>query len=234
MKEKNNQIIIALSVIVIGLLAAIVFITASNSEKSPFTAELPANVVGEKMINYINDRFLDPGEEVSLVEVADEGSVYRIRLNIMGAEFDSFASKDGSFLFPEGFDLREDFSAEGQQVTTGQDPSELSSIDVKDMTEFVGCLKGADFVIYGANWCGWTTQLVNMLGGWEAVGPVYIECTEEADLCKDKEIMGYPTILINGQLYQGERSFSGFSEATGCREPAGSENQSEVNPAGGC
>jgi hypothetical protein len=230
MTEKNNKItIIALSLVIVGLLAAVVFIkNAAGDELSP-------EIVAEKMINYINDNnLLEPGAKASLVEVSDEGSVYKVRLSVDDMEFDSFASKDGIFLFPQGYDSRESLVAEEPQAEPSQDLPDLSDIDAKELAEFVGCLKDAGFVIYGADWCGWTKKLVEMFGGWEIVSSVYVECTEQAELCQQKDVTGYPTILINDKAYQGNRSFEGFSEVTGCFAPASSESQDTSSPAGGC
>lgn len=226
MTDKNNKTtIIILSVAVIGLLAVIFF--AINESAN----ELSAETVAEKMVNYINENFMGPETKASLINFSDEGSVYKFRLSIEGMEFDSYASKDGMYLFPEGIDTREEMLLEEFQEPETPD---LSDINPQEMADFINCLADADFRIYGANWCGWTSQLVGMFGGWDAVKPVYIECTEQEELCQEKEIMGYPTILVKGQDYQGSRTFDDFAKTTGCLAPMGSENQNSENPAGGC
>ncbi len=229
--------IIALSVIVAGLLiaAAIVFI---NQEKIKDLAEneMSAEAVAEKVINFINKSFSDSRITAFLAGVSDEGSFYKIHIGLEfqemeGAadEFDVFASKDGKFFFPEAYDLNEEFVLQEEEEL-----SELPDIEAEDLAEFVECLSGVNFVIYGANWCGYTASLVNMLGGWEAVEPIYVECVEQEELCQEKQIAGYPTILINGEYYQKARTFKDFSEATGCPVPAGSENQNTASYSGGC
>ncbi len=226
MLNKNNKLIIAFfAVIIIGLLLAAVYVK-DTAEK-----ELSPEIIAEKAISHINKNFLSPGMTASLVDISDAGSVYRISLEIEGTEFDSFASKDGMFLFPEGYDLREDLILEEPQQS---EASELSDIDPQELAGFIDCLAKADFIVYGADWCGWTTQLMQMLGGLEIMESIYVECTEKSELCQEKNIAGYPTILINDKQYQRERTLKGFSEATGCPAPAGSENQGTENPAGGC
>lgn len=238
MTEKNNKTtIIALSLVVVFLVLVIASIknTATEDSFSAEAGELSPEVVADKMVNYINDHFLQPDSEAYLVEVLDEGSVYRMTLSIEGMEFDSFASKDGMFLFPEGYDLTESpFPEDPSEEVQTAPTQELSDVDPEELALFVECLKDADFVIYGANWCGWTTRLVDTLGGQETVSPIYIECTEKEDLCSQKEIRGYPTILVKDEPYQGDRTFEGFSKATGCLAPEGSQNQDAGNPAGGC
>jgi len=85
-----------------------------------------------------------------------------------------------------------------------------------EASDFVTCLANAGFRIYGANWCGYTKALVSSFGGFDAVSSIYVECTEQASLCNQERIQGYPTIKINGATYNGERTFAGFSAATGC------------------
>ena len=238
MTEKNNKTTItALSLAIVFLLVVIVSIknTATEDSFSAEAGELSSEVVADKMVNYINDYFSEPGSEAYLVEVSDKGSVYKITLNVGGMEFDSFASKDGMFLFPQGYDLTESpFPEDPSEETQAVPVQELSDVDPGELASFVECLKDAGFVIYGANWCGWTTRLVDTLGGQETVSPIYIECTEKEDICSQKEIRGYPTILVKDEPYQGDRTLTGFSKATGCPAPEGSQNQDTGSPAGGC
>ncbi|MDP1538881.1 MAG: hypothetical protein Q8M00_02515 [bacterium] len=235
MLEKDNKITIPLSIIVAGIIVAAAFIFVNQEKIKGLTVkELPAELVAEEAINYINDNLLAEGISVSLVDVSDAGSVYKIRLKIGEQEYESYVSKDGVFLFPEGgINMKELVVQETENEIPAQ--AEQSSVPQEELNEFVGCLARANLVIYGANRCGWTQRLVTMLGGWETIKPIYVECTEESELCQEKEIAGYPTILINGKQYQGDRTFEGFSEATGCQAPEGAESlNSEQNPTGGC
>jgi hypothetical protein len=68
-------------------------------------AELSPQAAAEKAINYINANFLSEGNVASLVEVTKEGLVYKITLNIGGNEYTSYTSKDGKFIFPEGYPM---------------------------------------------------------------------------------------------------------------------------------
>jgi len=230
---KNNKII-PLSIIVAGIIIAASFIFV-NQEKIKSTSgdELPAQQVAEETINFINENLLGQGLSASLVDVSDEGSVYKIRLRIEEQEYESYVSKDGRFLFPEGgIDMKESLVRDSETEAPAE--SATPSLSPEELKEFVGCLARADFVIYGANWCGWTQGLVTTLGGQETVKPIYVECMEEEELCREKEIAAYPTILINGKQYQGSRTFEGFSQATGCQLPEGAESLNEQNPTGGC
>jgi hypothetical protein len=218
--------------IILAIIAGIIIYLDQKSKSS--SKEMSLEAAAQEAVTYINENLLMSGLTASLLESSDAGSIYKLRLAIKEGEtalgeLDSFVSKDGKFLFPEGYDMSEslDFGIE-------QDSGTEVLLSPEEASKFVDCLEKANFVIYGANWCSWTSQLVQMLGGQEAVEPIYVECTEETDLCQEKEILGYPTILINGEQYEKERTFQGFSEATSCPAPVGSENLNSGNPSGGC
>ncbi|MDP6641377.1 MAG: thioredoxin domain-containing protein [Nitrososphaerales archaeon] len=92
--------------------------------------------------------------------------------------------------------------------------------DFVKLKEFNNCLGEKDVKVYGANWCGWTKKWVDTLGGVDAASAVYVECTEETELCSSEEIQGYPTTKINGETYSGDRTISAIAQATGCTAPS--------------
>lgn len=226
--------LILISIVIAGLLIAGALIYLNQGKVTEEVSEgLSPQQVAEKAINYINQNILAEGLTASLISVGEENGVYKIHLKIGEEEYDSYTTKDGKFLFPEGYDLEETPTAQNTEDESLQ-PSIEGSISSAELAKFVGCLEKADFVIYGANWCGWTKKLVEMLGGWDMVKPIYIECTEETELCEEKEIRGYPTIFVQGEQYQGARTFEGFAAVTDCDVPAGAESVTGESPSGGC
>lgn len=88
------------------------------------------------------------------------------------------------------------------------------------MIEFNQCLADNGVVIYGSVWCSACKNLVSTLGGYDAVEPVYVECTQEEQRCQNEAKSGYvPEIQINGEQYEGSRTLESFSEITGCQLP---------------
>lgn len=222
--------LIPIAIIVAGLLiaGALVFINKGKVEI------LPPQQAAEKAIDYINQNLLTEGMTASLINVAEENGVYKFRLKIQDQEYDSYITKNGKLMFVEGIDLEENPTVQKTGDESPQ-PSTEGSISPEELAKFVGCLEKADFVIYGANWCGWTKQLVEMFGGFDMVKPIYIECTEKEELCKEKGIEGYPTILIKGGQYQEARTFEKIAAATSCELPTGAESISgESSGEGGC
>ena len=86
-------------------------------------AELSPQAAAEKAINYINANFLSEGSTASLVGVVEDGEIYKITLNVGGTEYTSFTSKDGKFLFPEGYTMEEEIQqSEPVEVTKSDKP----------------------------------------------------------------------------------------------------------------
>lgn len=232
MVENLKKNLIPIAIIVVGLLiAGAIFYNGLKKQAKP-SELLSSQEVGEKIINYINENLLKEGK-ASLIEIVKDNGVYKIKIKIGDQEFTSYITLNGKLLFPQAVDLEEKVAAvqeeeKSNETSTGATPSP------EKLAEYIQCLKKADFVIYGANWCGWTKQLVEMLGGWDTVKPIYVECTEKTQLCEEKGIKGFPTILINGKEYGGQRTFQGFKEATNCEIPSGAESLPQGNSTGGC
>lgn len=64
------------------------------------------NKFGEAAISFINANLLPPGTTASLMEVTNEGSVYKVKIKIGADEPDVYVSKDGKFLFTAAFELK--------------------------------------------------------------------------------------------------------------------------------
>ena len=97
-----------------------------------------------------------------------------------------------------------------------------SNVIVNDpsLKEFNKCLAENGVVIYGTDNCPYCRQLVEILGGYEAVSPIYVDCIEQQQRCMDEmQGIGVPEIQINNQLYQGPRTLQALSQQTGCPIP---------------
>jgi hypothetical protein len=70
--------------------------------------EFPANLVAENTVKYINENFLTQSNTASLVSILDEGEIYKIVLDISGQEYESYVTKDGVFLFPDGYKMKKE------------------------------------------------------------------------------------------------------------------------------
>ncbi|MFP4403909.1 MAG: peptidylprolyl isomerase [Candidatus Woesearchaeota archaeon] len=94
------------------------------------------------------------------------------------------------------------------------------NLELSNLKEFNECLADSGMVIYGSSTCPYCGQLVELLGGSDAVKPVYVECTENQERCISEMIgKGVPEIQLNGELYEGQRTIENLAEATNCSIP---------------
>lgn len=110
---------------------------------------------------------------------------------------------------------------------------EMTKEEKDEIANFNSCLEEKGVKVYGANWCGYTKALIENIGGFELAEPVYIECTENEELCSSEGITGYPTIKMNGEVINPQRNFEGLASATGCEAPK-IEFSAATTQAGAC
>ena len=85
--------------------------------------------------------------------------------------------------------------------------------------KLVSCLEEKEVKMYGAFWCGHCEDQKKLLGDTESI---YVECdargkNEQAELCIEKGIEGYPTFeLGNGTFISGVHSVPELAKITGC------------------
>ncbi|MBW2971914.1 hypothetical protein KY359_02660 [Candidatus Woesearchaeota archaeon] len=88
-----------------------------------------------------------------------------------------------------------------------------------DYAGFAQCLTEKGAVMYGAYWCSHCkAQKADFGDAFQYVN--YVECTEDPDACTEAGIGGFPSWIIDGQLYEGRQSFSRLSALTDCKLPS--------------
>lgn len=177
MSEKIGKILIPISIVAAGLIigGALYFI---NQNKEASSEEgLSAQEIAEKAINYINENIVAEGLIASLIDVTEEGSVYKIQLKIGGTEYESYATKDGKIFFPEGYNLEANPPADGE---TEEPASGDSSVEVPKQDK-------PDVKLFVMSYCPFGLQAQKMFL------PVY-------DLLKDKAEMGI--YFVNYIMYE--------------------------------
>lgn len=219
-KDKN---IISLTILVVAIIIAGAIIYSAQTSRS-IAGAVSAEEAKEIVMDFINNTMLQGQTPASFSAISEEYGLYKVDIIFQGNPFTSYLSKDGKTFFPEGMNIEE---IKSMSQTTGQNlPTSTQTVNEpqesvvvpENISSFVSCLKDNGFVYYGANWCPYCASLTNdVFGGKEVVAPIYVECTEETELCRQKGIEGYPTILINDVRYNGARSLQGFADATGCK-----------------
>lgn len=99
----------------------------------------------------------------------------------------------------------------------------LQRVPAGKYDEFAKCLNDKKFTMYGAYWCPHCKEEKARFGSSFTFVP-YVECTESAELCKAKDVRGYPTWIdessaTNTKKYEGELGLKKISEITSCPLP---------------
>lgn len=90
----------------------------------------------------------------------------------------------------------------------------------QEVTEFAQCLTEQNVVMYGAFWCPHCQREKDLFGtAFDELS--YVECdkngeNEQAELCLQKKIQGYPTWVANdGDRVSGFQDFKDLEELSG-------------------
>lgn len=134
MLEKPTKFLIPLSIIVAGLFIAGAFVYINQGKiKNPTAGEaFSPQQLAEKALDYINKNkdTLTGGNTASLLNVAEEGEIYKIHFKLGENEYDAYITKDGKFLFPGGYNLEEETQAPSGE-TAAPEASKQDKPDVK-------------------------------------------------------------------------------------------------------
>ena len=104
--DRNTQIItIFIFIISIVLIGGSFWYLGRTNFEAPEDNLLSLQQASEKAIKYINQIILEEGVTASLLNAIEEVGVYKIQLKIEESEYSSYITKDGKYLFPEGYDL---------------------------------------------------------------------------------------------------------------------------------
>jgi len=103
-------------------------------------------------------------------------------------------------------------------------PPAIQGISSSEAMRLAQHLKKIDAKMYGAYWCSHCFNQKQMFGAGANRLVQYVECAEDGyqsqrQLCRAKQVNGYPTWEIEGKLYGGERSLSSLAEISGLSPP---------------
>ncbi len=198
------------TIILIICVAVVSFFVGKYYQKEEL--KMTEEEIIEKTVNFTEEFLLQgTGLSASVIEHSKENGLIKMKMEIGQDLIEPYVTRDGKLFFPEAFNVEE-------IIAYSNEPEEDSSQE-GEMERFINCLADNNFIIYGEEWCGFCTELVNQFGGYDIVDPIYVECTEEVDLCQEKGIQGYPTIHLEGERFPGTRNLSDFAQYTGCEAP---------------
>lgn len=103
-KMDRNTILVCIAIIAIIITAGLIYANKNHSLSFPNILGYSDKQIGDQVIKYINDNQLSQ-TPVSLVSVSRVSGLVKVKLKIGTNEFDSYATKDGKFLFPQAFEM---------------------------------------------------------------------------------------------------------------------------------
>lgn len=124
MKQILNKNLIAIAIVIAGIIIGGAYFFTNQETIQGLSAQEAA----DKAIKFINQS-IEENVTASLLDVTDEGVVYRIHLKIAETEYNSYITKDGTLLFPNAFNLEE--QAEESSQSASQDIATTDRPDVK-------------------------------------------------------------------------------------------------------
>lgn len=96
----------------------------------------------DKALSFVNSNLLPPGMTASVGEKKDVGDLYQVQLNVQGQQVDSYITKDGRLLFPQGIDLTAALPS-----PSGTQAQQLEKVDVSADDDAVKGDKNAPITI---------------------------------------------------------------------------------------
>ena len=126
---KITKFLIPIAVVIAALIIAQALYYISGAG---VPGALSLEEAAERAINYINSVALNGQATASLLEVIEESGLYKIRLTIENQTYESYVTKDGKILFPQGTKISEE--TPGAPISEG---AELPKTDNPQVQLFV-------------------------------------------------------------------------------------------------
>ena len=112
MTKKVKKIIILVAIFLAGAVAASASVYLGYGTINKLLGkDLPADLAAENAVKYINENLLAEGNVASLNSVSEEKVVYKFAMQIGNQEYESYVTKDGAFLFPQGYMIKGEVEA---------------------------------------------------------------------------------------------------------------------------
>ena len=103
-KMNRNTVIITIAVIAVLITAGLIFVNSNKGFTVPSLFGKSDSQIGKDVVNYINNNQL-ANTPATLVKVSETSGLVKVTIKIGTNQFDSYATKDGKFLFPQAFDM---------------------------------------------------------------------------------------------------------------------------------
>ncbi|MEK9130245.1 MAG: hypothetical protein AAB526_02515 [Patescibacteria group bacterium] len=126
--KRSVAFIIGIVLLLILFLAGIYGFNKINVAKKIIQQTKATEEIKSKAEKFINETLLPPGMKVNIKNVAMEGDLYNLSLEIDGKEYTSYMTKDGKKFFQSGIDIEQ--TIKEVQDTKKNQPDEASNAPV--------------------------------------------------------------------------------------------------------
>lgn len=90
-----------------------------------------------------------------------------------------------------------------------------SIVEPDKYDDFAKCLTEKNVTMYGTDWCKFCQEQKALFGeSFKYIN--YTNCDFGKDLCIAKKVKGYPSWIINGEIYSGVKSLESLSSLSKC------------------
>ena len=103
--KKNKFPITPILGLIVAILAIFIILQNTGQFKNDRSKAMSSEEVSDKVIEAILRDTGGSSDEVVVESIEKEGSLYRVSLNIFGQKYDSYATTDGKYLFPQKISL---------------------------------------------------------------------------------------------------------------------------------
>ncbi|MBZ1356526.1 MAG: thioredoxin family protein [Candidatus Nealsonbacteria bacterium] len=220
MDKKTLLSIIVSLVLVVSL---VIFAISVRTKKMDI---LPKEEVGEIVVQYIADNFMQDSAPISIIEITEESGLYKIILDIEGTEVNIYATKDGKMFFPEAIKI--DASENMREETTTGRPT------IGGFKEHSGdvCMEnGKPILYYFGNttcpYCQWQEPVMKAVAesfGDNIVFKSRVDSNEDRDIFNRYSEGGVPLIVVGCKYSRvgagtnwGEEDDQNFISALNCK-----------------
>lgn len=140
----QNFVLVAVAIIVILIGGYLAFGEGDLSKVLSFKKGLSNDEIAQKSIDYLNNDILKGQSTATLVSVAEESGLVKIKIKVGANEFDSYATRDGNLLFPQAFNMGgadatavNNASADNTQATAKKTAADIKKEDKPVLDAFV-------------------------------------------------------------------------------------------------
>jgi len=97
--------------VIVGLLIAVLVLIGGTfyfyQDQGATGNKISAEDAKTKATNYINQNLMGPDQNATVSKVTATGSLYQLTLDVGGQSFESYMTKDGNYLFPQGYKIKQ-------------------------------------------------------------------------------------------------------------------------------